>query len=320
MNNTIYHKIHSQILNSNSILLIAHEKPDIDTTSSVCALKEYTKLINKPASIYCTDDIPHQFNYLLESYDIIPKDYLHFADFDTIITCDCGSIKKTGLEKEILSKSTSQTVINFDHHPKVDNYADLEIKDSKICATSEIIYNFLKINNIAINGKIANCLLSGIISDSNNFLYSQANSQTLKIASSLLRKGANWSQIMTNIKNNKNVSSIKLWGQTLKKIQVNREYNIVSTNISLNEQKSIDQECLEGLPTLLSTIKNTNGVILIREQQNNTIRGSLRSTNQNINMSLLANVIGGGGHVKAAGFQTQGRLIKVEKRWKIVDN
>ena len=320
MQNNIYHKIHNKIINSRNILIVAHEKPDIDTTASICALKEYINNQNIPSTLFCHDPIPSQFKYLLGENQAIRKNNLVFDNFDTIITCDCGSLKKTGLINEIHNRSNSQTIINFDHHPKVDNYSDLEIKDSSKCATCEIIHNFLKSNEITINKTIANCLLSGIISDSNNFTHSQANSNTLKIASNLLDKGADWSQIIKQIRNNKSVDAVKVWGETLHGIELNKKYNIVSTNINLKTLNSIDEENLEGLPSLLSTIKNINGVILLREYEANKIRGSLRSTSNNINMSLLANVIGGGGHIKAAGFQTKGRLVKLEKRWAIVDN
>ena len=92
---TIFKNILQKIINTNNILLVAHEKPDIDTSSSVCALKELLNSLHKNTTIYCLDKIPHQFNFLPHINLVINK-ILNINDFDLIITCHCGNFQKTG--------------------------------------------------------------------------------------------------------------------------------------------------------------------------------------------------------------------------------
>ena len=312
-------KIINVINNANNILLVAHEKPDIDTTSSVCSLKEFLNNIKKKSSIYCFDKIPHQFNFLSNS-EIISSNIPNIDSFDTIITCDCGNYGKTKLNKILDKKNTKHLIINLDHHPKTDNFADYEIKDTEAVATTEIIYLLFKANNIKLNKKIAECILAGILTDTKNFLYTKTSSKALLIAAEMIKLGADWSKIMSHTYYNKCTETLKLWGETMYDLELNKKYKIASANIPLKKLESIDQEKLEGLPSLLGTIKGIKGVIFLKEQSDDSIRGSLRSFDSSINMSLLANSLGGGGHIKAAGFNTKGHLKRTEKKWIIIDN
>ncbi|MBL7058444.1 bifunctional oligoribonuclease/PAP phosphatase NrnA [Patescibacteria group bacterium] len=320
MNDLRLNQIHQQVQQSQKILLVAHEKPDVDTTSCVCALKEYLNSINKESDIYCFDEIPSQYDFLIENTKVLNSNSLIFHNYDTIITCDCGNLKITKLETEINNRLSSQKVINIDHHPKTDTFSDIDLKLTNKCATAEIVYDFFDQNKITITKKIAECLLAGILSDSKNFAYANANENTLNISSRLLELGADWSKIMANIHYNKSLNSLKIWGQTMRDVELNKEYNIVSSKIHLNYQTAADGEYLEGLPSFLGTIRAIKAIIFLRDQNNGNIRGSLRSFDDNINMSLLANILGGGGHIKAAGFQTKGKLVKHEKEWIIIDN
>jgi phosphoesterase RecJ-like protein len=58
--------------------------------------------------------------------------------------------------------------------------------------------------------------------------------------------------------------------------------------------------------------------MVIREQKDGTVKGSLRSAHPDINVARLAQKLGGGGHIKASGFTVEGKLEQTEKGWRIV--
>ncbi|MCX6799622.1 MAG: DHH family phosphoesterase, partial [Candidatus Falkowbacteria bacterium] len=242
MPNLNFCEIHQTIKKAKNILLVAHGQPDVDTTASVCALKEYFISANIESTVYCADPIPAHFNFMPSAMTAINKTQLKFNEYDVVIICDCGSIKKTTLITEINNKLKGQTIINIDHHPQVDHFFDINMRDIEASSTCEIIYNFLIANNLNINKKIAECLLAGIISDTKNFLYTKKNSANLLMSARLLEKGANWSKIMTAIHYNKDLNSLKLWGETMISIKLNKKYNIISSNITLDKMQSVDGE------------------------------------------------------------------------------
>ena len=309
-------KIYHKIKKANNILLIAHVKPDHDAVASICAISCFLKQAEKKYSAYCLDKIPYKFNFLPYSENINREKKIEFKKFDLIITFDCGNLSRTGLYSEINNKDKSQYIINMDHHIKIDDFADLEIKDCSACSTTEILYDFFKVNNIKINKNIAKCILTGILADSGNFLFSNTTEKNISIACEMLNCGANWPNVASNITRNKTLSSLKVWGNAISRLQINKTYNIAFTILDENDIKNTSMEELEGLPEFISTLCGVKAILSIKEQ-NNCIRGNLRSCCKHTDISILANTLNGGGNKKTAGFVTDGSIIKTESGFKI---
>ncbi|MDP3043087.1 MAG: bifunctional oligoribonuclease/PAP phosphatase NrnA [bacterium] len=316
----IYHQIYNQIKISKNILLVTHDAPDGDVLASACLMIELMESLAKPHIAYCYDEPPRQFNFLPHVEKIISDKNFNFAEFDLIIALDCGGINRTKLADEISGRAKNQSVIDIDHHPKLDNYADLELGDPRAAATTEVLYNFLKANRIKINKNIANCVLTGILTDTANFLYPSTSQQTVEIASEMLVKGAKMPQIMENTWRNKSLNSMKLWGKAMSRLKINSEYNFGYSILTLEEiaESGADEEELEGIAGFISNLDNVKGIIFLREQPNGVVKGSLRTSRRDIDVSLLARQLNGGGHAKASGFKIEGRLEETRSGWKII--
>jgi phosphoesterase RecJ-like protein len=316
----IYHQIYNQIKISKNILLVTHDAPDGDALASACLMIELMESLAKPHIAYCYDEPPRQFNFLPHVEKIISDKNFNFAEFDLIIALDCGGINRTKLADEISGRAKNQSVIDIDHHPKLDNYADLELRDPRAAATTEVLYNFLKANRIKINKNIANCVLTGILTDTANFLYPSTSQQTVGIASEMLIKGAKMPQIMENTWRNKSLNSMKLWGKAMSRLKINSEYNFASSILTLEEiaESGADEEELEGIAGFISNLDNVKGIIFLREQPNGVVKGSLRTSRRDIDVSLLARQLNGGGHAKASGFKIEGKLEKAGNGWRVV--
>ncbi len=317
MDNSLFTKAYSLIKSSNNILLVTHDNPDGDAIASACLMAEVLKLADKKFSIYCYSQINDQFNFLphLEKFT---NHYDNF-NFDLIIALDCGSIKRTKLDKELINRTSDQLILEIDHHPKTENYADLEIRDSAAAATTEILYYFLKANKIKINKNMANCVLTGIMTDTGNFLYPSTSPETITIASEMLKAGARLPQIMENTWRNKSVASMKAWGKAMSNLQVNKKYNFAFTVLLADDVPAdVSEEDLDGMSGFLSNLDQVNGLLLLRELKDGEIKGSLRTSKSGLDVSRLARIFGGGGHARAAGFTVAGRLEKTESGWKIV--
>lgn len=323
MYNNIYLKIFNKIKSANNILLTTHENPDGDALSSVCLMIELLESLNKKCSAYCFDKPPYQFDFLPHIEKIISdKAKLNMDDFDLIIALDCGCSDRTKISDEIKNRAKNQIVIEIDHHPKIEDYSDIELRDSGASSTAEILYEFLKANKIKINKNIANCILTGILTDTANFLYPSTSQQTIKISSEMLAKGAKLPQIMESTLRNKSLASMKIWGKAMSRLKINSKYNFAWTVLTLDDVKNngemIDEEELEGMAGFISNLHNVNGVMLLREQPNNIIKGSLRTSKANVDVSQLAQKLGGGGHAKSSGFKIEGRLEKIKDGWRII--
>lgn len=322
------------------ILFVAHLWPDGDALSSVCALRLCVASMGKDSRAFCQDKNPAMFDYLPGFADIADnindiKKLSQISDglieaFDLIVVCDCGSLARTALTKEIKEfKEAGGKIIEFDHHPQVDDYADLEIRNPEISSTSELVYDFIVANNITFTREMADCVLTGILTDTGNFLYPSATETTMKAASAALAAGAHYAKIMTYTLQNKDMTVIKLWGLALGRLRLNKKYQIAVSVLGRadidavlkagNVDNTAESELFSGLAGFLSNMAGAKAILLLYEDQNGLIKGSLRSTANGMFVDKLARALGGGGHERAAGFAFPGRLIKDGPNWQVVN-
>ena len=326
----LFSKTNSLIQSASKILLITHYNPDGDGLSSVCAMAEYLQALKKNYILYCYTEPPATYDFLPQLKDFLYTESLNkqvksespikFSDFDLIMVFDCGSLSRTKLETELTNRHSNQIIIEFDHHPKIDNYADIEIRKTDAAATAEVVYDFFISNKIKLSKSMANTLMTGLVTDTANFLYSSASGHTIEAAANLVRLGAQLPKINDFTMRNKSIEAMKLWGQIMADLQINKKYNFAFSVLPKKyfEEKMIEKEEIEGISGFLSNLHGVNGIMFIRDEGDGIIRGSLRTSQKDIDVSILAKLLGGGGHAKASGFSLKGELVKINERWKII--
>lgn len=331
-----YRQAYFKIKNARRLLIVSHVNPDGDALSSVCAFLELADILKVPADAYCHDKKVKAFSYLpYES--VITSDKTKIApltDYDVMVVLDCGAMSRTNLETEI--KEVQLTVdrpyiIELDHHPKIDDYADLEIRQIEKAATVEVIYNLLKEGKVNFNKNLANCILTGILTDTGNFLYSCSTNINIAIASEMLGYGAQFPKIINNTLHNQNILTMKLWGVTMDNLCINEEYNLAYSIITKDDvdnllklgtaeeiERYLNYDVYGDIAGFLSNLSGVQAIMLLREDQDGKIKGSLRTSRPDVDISGLAKQLGGGGHPKASGFVIYGHINKTESGWEIV--
>lgn len=319
--NFLYYKIYSKIKNAKNILVVTHENPDADAISSVCALLELLEKMGKKYFAFCKTQPADYFRFLPHAEKIKSDlNLVNFASRDLILILDCGDLKRTNLAEEIKTRNKNQFLINIDHHPKVDDFANLEVK-KEAASTTELIYEFYKANKIPISKNSALSILTGLSGDTGNFIYPATNETTMQISSEMMSRGARLPLINKRITRNKSLSSLKIWGKAMSRLKINKKYNLAFTILTADEinESKVEEEDLEGIASFLGNISDVKAILFLREEQpGNALRGSFRTTKPTINISLLARALGGGGHSKAAGFKTEGRLEEDEGKWRVI--
>jgi phosphoesterase RecJ-like protein len=151
-----------------------------------------------------------------------------------------------------------------------------------------------------------------------NFTNAATTTESLKIAAELVTAGARLNQIISNINQNKNLDALKLWGDLLSRVEYNFEYNFAYTLITKQDLKDhqLSPDGVDGLASFLSNLQDVDFVMVLTEEENNLIKGSLRTTKDEIDVSKLAQDLGGGGHQKAAGFKLTKPKLDNQADWK----
>jgi len=298
---------------NNNFLITSHINLDGDAIGSELALYFILKKLNKKSIIINQDKLPEIYGFLPESDKIYNLEDNNFNknNFDVGIVLDCGNIKRAGEISNILENTN--TIINIDHHSSNENYGNLNYIDCSASSVGEIIYELIKFVNLdLLDKKISACLFTAIITDTGSFRYSNVSSKTFRIVSELTLTGMKPYLIANNIYNKNTYAGLKLLGEALLTLKTN-DSNYVSwlsiTRKMLDEIKADDEE-IEGIIDVSTTLKNTEISILFRETKDDKIKVSFRSKG-NFNVSKFADKFKGGGHPNSAGCLCSGKLEEV---------
>jgi phosphoesterase RecJ-like protein len=305
--------------NSSKVLIISHRQPDGDTVGSNLALnKILTLYFGLEVESVCADPLPESLKFLPSS-KIIHKTFKE-EEFDLIISVDCSSMdqmKYPETRSQFFKKNIP--LINIDHHASNKKYGNLNIIDSKAASTTIIIYRLLEYFDIPVIPGIATNLLAGVYCDTGSFMHANTNSEIYKIASELMKAGASANQIVQNMFKTKTIEQLRLWGKVLSNIKVNEKGTIVSkiTSDELLELNATPKD-LSGVINYLNSVPNCKMSVLLSEDMKGNVQGSMRSADDEIDVSELSCKLGGGGHKQAAGFTMPGKII-ADEVWRIED-
>lgn len=314
-----YSKLKKIILEGDDFLVICHQFPDGDAIGSLAAVGHFLKKQGKNFSLVSKDGVPKVFEFLTREFDII-NDFL-IGSYQNIILLDNGDLHRTGFYERI-KKIKDQKIINIDHHMKNDIWqiAHINYVDPEISSTCELLYNFFIEMEEVIDASTATAILTGIYNDTGGFQHSNTSAQTLQTVAKLLSYGAKLYDISANVSQIRDIKALKLWGVAMERMRINEKYQIAYSVLTAKDIEgvgaSIDE--VSGLVNILNTNDKSRATLLLYETLDGKIKGSLRTENNNINLSALANILGGGGHKKAAGFGLDGKIEFADGKWKVV--
>ena len=288
---------------SDKICLICHISPDGDTLGGAFALFYALKSLGKSVYVESFDGFPEKFQYLypdnMEKFE--PKHY---------VTVDVADVNLLGDCQKSLSFS-----LCIDHHKKNGIKAQYKCVDSEAAATCEIIYLIQKKMNAKLNTQIANCLYTGISTDTGCFRFSNTTPQAHKIAAELIESGAKSCEINFRLFEQKTKARLKLESLILKNLEYyfKDRCAIVFVTMDMVRQAGASETDFDEIASIA---KSPIGVLIgisAREVENCQYKVSVRS-NQGASALNVCRFFGGGGHKMAAGFKTTGDIETVKEK------
>lgn len=298
------------------ISIIPHKNPDGDAIGSCLGLYHYLKLHHCDVTVVSPNDFPDFLKWLPAAdqiliYDNNPKKATEQIEASKLIfTLDFNALKRADSLTPLLENSKA-TFVMIDHHQEPDDYAKVTFSNPKASSTCEMIYAFIDAmgNKNQIDKDIATCLYTGIMTDTGNFKYPITTSNTLKIGAFLIEKGANNSQINSNVFDSNSYNKLQLLSTALKNLVYIKEFDTAYITLSSEELQKYDHQKgdTEGFVNYGLTIKNTKlAVIFI--QEGDFVKMSLRSKGNNDVNLFARKCFNGGGHVNAAGGRFDGSI------------
>lgn len=300
-----FQKIKKIIKTSKKILIASHHDPDGDSLGSMLALKIALQNSGKEAVAISSKPISIQFNFLPNVWQL--KQKKDSSSFDLIFCLDYGSPERI----DFLGPLPHQAeIITIDHHLSENQIGQIKLIEPQASSTCEILYGLFENFGWSITKDMAVCLLTGIITDTASFRNPTTSPHTLTVAGQLLSQVGSLSKIIKHA-SNYDFETIKLWGQILNKIEIDKKIGLIVAALSYQDSQKINvrEQDLAGFSNFLNLIKEAKVSLILLEKQPRKIKGSLRS--KSLDVASLAEKLGGGGHRLAAGFETEGKIEKV---------
>jgi len=304
-------KIHEHLQSAKKALIVPHPNPDGDAFGSAAVMHAHLNNLGIETRMFCTTPVSQKLLSIIEipeSSILTSTDVFVDSEIDTIIVLDSGDLRYAGIAEHV--KKHPAIIINIDHHVTNEFYGQINFVNTGASATAELVYEYFTHNRISITPKMSTHLLIGLITDTDNFTNSATTPSALAIAGELVRLGANYKLINHHTQKDKSLNLLKLWGVALSRLTKNEKNDLVYTYLTKDDfsKYGIDEKEGEGLANFMNNIDGANISLILKETADGKIKGSFRTTRNDIDVSALAKKIGGGGHKKAAGFTANGTI------------
>ena len=293
------------------VVITTHRSPDGDAMGSSLAMSLLLKKIGHTVNVITPNNYANFLNWIPGNEDvIIYEESKEEAEritkhSDLIFLMDLNHISRVADFRHSINDSNAKKIL-IDHHQDPDmGIADIIFSDPKACSTAQLVYeiiNTMKLN-CHIDKSIAECIYTGIMTDTGSFKYPSTTARTHKIVSELISIGANNTKIHDLVYDNSSANRMKLLGYCLnEKLLLYPENN--SAIISLNSDELVrfrfQQGDTEGIINYALAIKGIRFAVFVVEKEG-IVKLSLRSKG-NFKVNEIANkYFQGGGHTNAAG-------------------
>lgn len=290
----------AQLVNSSdSVLLFPHSKMDGDAAGSCGALCAALRHMGKQAYIFCDEVVPANLQFLVK--DFITDDPQIFDVPDLCMAVDCGELGRFASRNETFLKGNRLACL--DHHENGGQFDNAVCYvEPKSASTGELMLQLLLEMGAEITPFMADALYAAITTDTGNFRFSNAKKETHEAVAMLYDFGLNHANVCNEIYDNERMEKLKMHSMALSNMEMiaGGRANIVCVTQEILEKTGAEMWETEGLIDTMRTIAGVEISALLKEDETEKIKVSLRAKSYG-EVLTIANAFEGGGHKKAAG-------------------
>ncbi len=298
------------------IVIVTHKNPDGDAMGSSLGMYNYLLRKKHSVKVITPNGYPTFLAWLpgddkvIEYSESPEAAQARIKKADVIFCLDFNALRRIDDVGDLVKKSKAIKIL-IDHHPQPEKFADYLFHNKKSSSTAQLVFDFINLmgDKKFINRKSANCLYTGIMTDTLNFRISTTSAHTHRVTAELMEAGAQNSLAFANVFDTNSEDRVRMLGYCLQKMKVFKEFHAAFISLSSSELKKFNFQKgdTEGLVNYPLSIGGIHFSALFTEVKGE-IRISFRSKgNFDVNKFARKN-FNGGGHTNAAGGEAQGTL------------
>ena len=309
------HALREIIEGADKIIIMGHKMPDVDAFGSAVGVYRAAKAFGKKVHIV-VNEVTTSIRPLYESMvgsgeyedDLIfnSMQALEAVDPHTaLVVVDVNRPSRTECADLI---NRCKTIVVLDHHrqgsERIDN-ATLSYIEPYASSASEMVAEILQYigEDIKIKPTEADCLYSGMMVDTNNFM-TKTGVRTFEAAAYLRRNGADVTRVRKLFRTD--MDAYRARTDAVRRFEVFKGVFA----ISLFDGEGIDSPTVIGAQAA-NELLNINGIkaSFVLTEYNNMIYISARSIDE-VNVQIIMERLGGGGHLNIAGAQLENTSLE----------
>ena len=309
----ILSKIAALLNRGKKFLLMTHKDPDVDGIGSMLALGR--ALISKNKEIVLLTEEPLVSPVIfLEGADKVVQILSFPDDYDAVLALDCAEKSRIGFSKAFVDNA--EPLINIDHHGTNDFFGDINLVDEKSSSTGELIYRLIKNAGFPMDLAVAKNIYAAIMTDTGSFRYSNTTPLSFRIAAEMMDYGVKPWELSRRIMDEYGHARLKLLRLALDTIEFHNkgQIGIIMITREMFEATHADRADSDKFVDYPRFVSGVELAVLIRQKGENEYKFSLRS-NGLIDVARLASRFGGGGHIRAAGFDADGSISDLKRKF-----
>jgi len=281
-------------------VVTSHARPDGDGIGSALACGQILRVMGKDAEVVMFDGVPRIYQSLPFADRAIRADAVPPNDAVVLLECD-------GTRRAQLAGLDECFLINIDHHASGRNFGHINWIDPSVMATAELVYRLARLACVPVDGDIATCLYTALMTDTGSFMFEGTNEQTFTVARELVLAGADPAHCARQIYFGHSTAKMRLLGAALSNLHREGPLAWIWVTQEQMERFGAREEDCEGLVNYALSMADVQVAIFFRELPDRRYRVSLRSKGS-VNVSTVAEHFGGGGHKCASGCSLEGPL------------
>lgn len=307
------------------IIITTHQRPDADALGSSLGLMLYLQKKNHDVTVITPTDYPNFLKWMKGNDEVViygkqTKEHAKnlMNDSSLIFCLDFSALSRIDDLGDLVRAANADKVL-IDHHLEPEDFAKYKSWDTGAAATAELVYDFIidMGDEALIDVDIAECLYSGILTDTGSFKHPNVTQHVFEVCSSLVAKGADSSKVSKLIYDTNSEDRLRLLGYSLsEKLKVIPEYNTAYFALTADELKKFNAQAgdTEGLVNYALSMGGIKMAALMKDSEG-MIKMSFRSVGDFSVNEFARKHFNGGGHKNAAGGRSDDNLEDTVKKF-----
>lgn len=308
--NSSFKKLARLIKKAKSVAIFTHISPDCDALGSSVPLMLAIRELNKRADVYVEDELTYSEKLIFDK-NLIKSGPCNPGEYDLMISTDVPKIKRLGTYGKTFVSFQNRIVL--DHHKNEDTIGDYYYINTELSSCSEISYEIIKALKVKITKQMATYLYAGLSSDTYSFMNTNVSKNSFRVALELLNFCIDIDDINEKLYKTKTEKEVVLTGYLWSNFVVENDlaYCLIDYT-TLTKLDASKADCDSFSPELLC-IDGVNKSFSLIETEPGSFNLSLRCK-KNGDVRVVAEKLGGGGHLGASGAKFNAKNIKEAKK------